>query len=417
MDGQRLVAIEEVRKTGRRLRRPSHTFQLRQRPWQIQPFFIAPVWPGETMKNALLQVRAVSDPIKNPLIGWWLEHYVFYVKLRDLADRDALTAMIVTNASTSGLNDAANLKTFHAGGAPDFTYMCLERVIEEWFRDEDEAVTVATLDAVPLAHVGNQSWLDSAKDATLAGESQHEFPGENPALPANMSAFTDHYAQWEAMRSMQLTAATFEDWLETFGVKVPRKELEELHRPELVRYSKSWTYPSNTIDATTGTPSSAVSWSVAERADKDRLFKEPGFLFGVQIARPKIYMSKQKGSLSSFLNDAYSWLPAVLQSEPYTSLKKFIGGASGVGPLGTNTTNDYWVDLRDLAMYGDQFINFALTETDAGLVALPTVGMQKRYAASADADALFSAASPKNQIRSDGVINLSILSRLEDTTL
>lgn len=60
--------------------------------------------------------------------------------------------------------------------------------------------------------------------------------------------------------------------------------------------------------------------------------------------------------------------------------------------------------------------NFALSATDAGLVALPTAALQKRYAATADADALFVSASPANQIRSDGVVSLSILGRQVDTS-
>jgi hypothetical protein len=68
---------------------------------------IAPVLPGETMKNLLLQARVVSDPIKNPLIGWWCEFYFFYVKHRDLDDRDVFTEMMVNPATTtSSLNEA-----------------------------------------------------------------------------------------------------------------------------------------------------------------------------------------------------------------------------------------------------------------------------------------------------------------------
>lgn len=400
----------------RKLRRPSHSFQVRIRPWQIQPNLIAPVLPGETLKNLLVQSRVVSDPVKSKLIGWWFEQYFFYVKLRDLDDRDTLTNMIVTNASSAALNSDLNVRTNHAGGAPDFATLCMERIVDEYFRDEDEATLVAAIDGLPLAQIGVESWLDSAKDATLAGEGEHEMPGENPALPAHMVAFTDHYAQWEAMRSMQLTAATFEDWLRTFGLSVPRAEAEEAHRPELIRYIREWTYPTNHVDPSTGVPSSALSWSIAERADKDRFFSEPGFVVGLCVCRPKVYLGNIEGSLADFMNDAYSWLPAVLQDEPYTSLKKFVGGAAGVGPLGTNTTNDYWVDLRDLFMYGDQFVNFASTELDAGFVALPTAAMEKRFATAAMADAMFAAAAPANQIRADGRVDLSILSRLEDTS-
>lgn len=411
-----IVAVRDAPRVGRKIRRPSHTFSLRYRPWQIQPCMIAPVLPGETMKNLLLQARVVTDPISNPLIGWWTEYYFFYVKLRDLDDREALTNMIVTNASTAALNTAADLDTYHAGGAINYTQKCLDKIVAEYFRDEDESVLQGAIDGLPVAQVGGPGWLDSTKDATLAGEAQHEFPGENPALPSHMSAFADHFAQWEAMRSMQLTEATFEDWLRTFGVSVPRAEAEEIHKPELIRYVRDWTYPTNTINPADGLPSSACSWGVAERADKDRFFKEPGFLIGVTVSRPKVYFSKQIGSVAHHLNDAFSWLPAILQNDPYTSLKKFTGGASGVGPLGANVTNDYWVDLRDLFIHGDQFLNHALNVTDAGLVALPTTTMEKKYATAAMADALFKTPATYNKIKADGRVDISILSRIEDTS-
>ena len=79
-----VLAMAPARRTGRVTRGPRHSFNLRHRPFQIQPFLLAPVLPGETMKSLLLQSRAVTSPISNPLVGWWLEYYVFYVKHRDL---------------------------------------------------------------------------------------------------------------------------------------------------------------------------------------------------------------------------------------------------------------------------------------------------------------------------------------------
>jgi hypothetical protein len=415
---QPIVAVHDVPRVGRKLRTPRHAFHVRHRPFQVQPIFIAPVWPGETMKNAQFQMRVVTDPIKNPLIGWWYETYFYYVKLRDLDDRDALTNMIVTNASTSALNTAADVRTYHAGGAPDFVRMCLDRVVNQYFRDEDEDEADSLLDTMPVARVSTQpGWMDSMINDDLVAEDDHELPGENPSLPPHMAGFADHYVAWEKMRSEALTTATFEDWLRTFGLRVPKEDAEELHRPEELRYLRAWSYPTNTVDPADGSPSSAVSWAISEQANKDRFFKEPGFLFGCVVARPKVYFSKQKGNLTAFLNDAYAWLPAVLGTEAYTSVRKFVGGGSGVGPLGVNATDDYWVDLRDLAMYGDQFVNFALTETNAGLVALPTAGLEKKYPSGADIDALFANAAPLNQVRCDGVADFTILSRLEDTSL
>ena len=75
-----VVQTQSARRTGRVTRSPRHTFQLRHRPFLLQPFMLAPVIPGETMKSLLLQSRAVTSPIANPLVGWWLEYYFFYAK-------------------------------------------------------------------------------------------------------------------------------------------------------------------------------------------------------------------------------------------------------------------------------------------------------------------------------------------------
>ena len=411
-----IAALREVKQTGRVTRRPSHSFQLRYRPYQIQPCMIAPVWPGETMKNLLLQARVLTDPIKNPLLGWWTEFYFFYVKLTDLPDGDTLKSMLVTNASTAALETAADVDTYHSGGGINYTQKALDLITKWYFRDEDETVLQGAIDGLPLAKSDGPGWLQSAKDETVAGEQQHEMPGENPTLPPHMSAFADHYAQWEAMRSLNLTTADFEDWLAAYGIRSPEQYGESEKKPELLRYVRQWAYPGAATDPSDGSPANAVTWSVAERADKDRLFKEPGFIVGVTVSRPKVYFSKQVGSLSHYLKDAFSWLPATIQAEAYTSLKKFTGGAGGVGPLAGNMTNPYWVDMKDLALYGDQFVNFSLAETDAGLMALPTAAMNKRYPDAAMVDALFKNAAPLNKVRADGRVDLSILGRIEETT-
>ena len=99
--------------------------------------------------------------------------------------------------------------------------------------------------------------------------------------------------------------------------------------------------------------------------------------------------------------------------QPETSLREF---TNANGPL-TGTTNGYWVDLRDLFLYGDQFVNFSMSATDDNSVALPTAGMNKRYVSAADIDALFKdAAGGKNLVRQDGTAHLSILGRQVDYT-
>ena len=67
----RIVRGQQVNQ--RKMRAPHTNFHIKTRPWQIQPFCIFPVLPGETMQNAMWKSRVVSDPVKNRLIGWWKE--------------------------------------------------------------------------------------------------------------------------------------------------------------------------------------------------------------------------------------------------------------------------------------------------------------------------------------------------------
>lgn len=423
----KMTVISQAPQVKRTMRRPQHTFHLRHRPFQIQPFMIAPVLPGETMKNLLMQTRVVTDPIRNPLIGWWMEYYFFYVRLRDLEERDTLENMILDlDANTTGIDDAVAKTTHYHNAGKNYVNMCLKRVTDEYFRDEGEAVTIATLNDLPLAQFSGNSWLDSftpddevetlALDADTADVPWNEFEAE--------------YNTWMVLRQQRLTEMDFEDYLASHGV---RRTLAEKNKPELIRFVREWSYPSNTVNPAAvldgegevvtpaGAPTSAVSWSIAERADKDRFFAEPGFIFGVTVARPKIYLSGQREAAVHLLDNTMMWLPAMLRDNPETSLRKI---AQATGPLGGNiTTDDYWVDMRDLFMYGDQYLNFALTATDANFLDLPleTGAALSRYPVEADIDDLFvdttaNSDSSKNKIRQDGVVNLSVLGTQVDHT-
>jgi hypothetical protein len=378
---------------------------------------IAPVLSGETMKNLLLQARCVSTALENRLIGHHLEHYFFYVKLRDLADSDDLVAMLMDAGASSGVDNAASDNAYHyvKSGSPNYVKMCLDSIVTHYFRDEgDTASHVGNVTGLPMAQWTNyQSLIESMiDDADL----------ETGAV-SDTNPYPDHekeYQTWEFMRQMQLTEISFEDYLGTFGTKLPDSEVS---RPELIRMTKNWTYPTNTLDGD-GTINSQCSWSIQERADKDRFFKEPGFVFGVTVARPKVYMSHQNQAAVSLLNDALAWLPAIMKNDPSTSLKKFTGGdanspfadasAPTFGQL--DTEEDYWVDMRDLFLYGDQFSNMTLAQdTQNAIRAEDLTDFQgKKYP---DAAALQQIGiSDTVTYESDGVVSLNILGTQQDMT-
>nr|QJB21645.1 MAG: major capsid protein [Microvirus sp.] len=407
------VKVSQVSTTaGRKLRRPEHPFQIIASPWQIQPFMLAPVLPGETMKSLLMQARVVSDPVKSSLIGWWTEHYFFYVKHRDLDDRDAFTAMMLEPAKDmTAQQSAASVPYYHQAGSINWLEKCVKRITEEYFRDGDEAWNAGTLGGLPLAKVQAPGWTDNLTtvDPIDDADVNVDLNSDSNVMASEVERAMQQY---QFMKMHNLTEMTYEDFLRAYGVRAARTEL---HRPELLRYSRNWSYPSATVNPADGVPNNAVVWSVAERADKDRYFAEPGFIVGVSVTRPKVYFSGQKSNVADYMMDAFSWLPPQLTNDMQVSLKKF---AAGAGPI-SGAAEPYWLDVRDLLLYGDQFVNFSLTATDAGLVALPAADLAKKYVPESSITALFTygaETTPRKYIRQDGIVMLNVLSPQRDQT-
>lgn len=413
------VSLRQVGAQQRITRSPQYPHAVFAQPFAINPFFIAPVLPGETMTNLQLQCRAVTEPITSSVVGWWLEHYIFYVKHSDLDGRtDFQEMMLDTEKDLSGYHEAAAYRYYHgsAAGIP-WAKLCLKRVVEEYFRNEGEAWDVATLDGLPAASINQMTWLDSVTNSAEVDTYNPDMAdvgsiGGVTITPAEVETEMRTYLM---MRMQGLTDMSYEDYLATFGVpRVP----EASHIPELLRYSRSWQYPSNTIDPSTGAPTSAVSWAISERADKNRYFSEPGFIFGVVVPRPKVYIKNQNSTATRLLDNAYAWLPATLQNDPAASLKEVSATTS---PLIANT-DSYWVDLRDLFLYGEQYVNFNIyggsPAEPMNVVALPTAGLEKRYPSSTDTDGLFvNYATGYKYVTIDGVVRLSIKGSQRDHTL
>lgn len=408
-----LKIVQPAPQMKRGIRSPRLSFNVVAKPWQIVPVMFHPVLPGETLKNLLLMSRVVSDPLKDKLCGWWCEYFFFYVKHRDLPIRDDLVEMhLDASKNMAPHNAAANVKFFHNGGIP-FAKMCYDEIVKWYFRDEVEreaGTWSKAIDGYEAAKINVDGWWQSLKlESAMPAPAEDRLPGDNPQMPDNAPAgFSAQYAQWEAMRAAGITDVTFEDYLATFGVKVPSEVREDLHRPELIRYAKNFTYPTNTVEPTTGEPSSAAVWSISERADKDRFFREPGFVIGVQVIRPKVYLNAITGSVTSYMNHAFNWLPKVLQDMAFMSLKEF---GTGAGPAPVAFGEDYWVDLRDLLLYGEQFVNHAGNKNE---VALPAASGNVEFASLTDSNALFLATdAAKRWFRTDGMVNANIASAIK----
>lgn len=412
------------RQQRRVLRSPKHQWYLKHRPWELQPFLIAPVLPGETMKNFNLQARVVTDPIANPIMGWWCEHFMFYVKLRDLYARDKLTDMILKpETDVSTLDGATDTNYYHQNGtetAINWPKLCMEVITESYFRNEGELAGTYVNGTLYLTSVNTENFLNSAANndviETASGVDQNLVSVVAGQGDATANVYTSEIdkamREYEFARSMKLTEVTFEEYCEQYGVKLPQQEFV---KPELIRYSRDWTYPTNTVDPTNGTPRSAASWSVQLRADKDRLFREMGFIVGVTVVRPKIYFQNLNSHATMLMKNAYAWLPPQLAADPMAS---FLKVTAGDPPLDANT-KAYYVDIKDLFMYGDQFTNVNLaTETGMNKVALPNAALSnRRYPASTDMDNLFvDTTAGVGKVKQDGICQFHILGRQVETS-
>lgn len=416
--------------TGRVGRYPKHTFNIEAMPFTAQPFMIAPVLPMETLKNLKFESRVVSDSVVSPLIGWKQEYYIFYVKVTDLLN-DTIRDMFIDPANTdlaTTMGVAANSQSYYtAKGGIDYLARCVSAIWKHYFSDQDDVQTdydVATAGSqqlVPFVQVRDRFWMDSLTD-------KDDMPaGADPADATSMEHLAALQLAYEQLLSLGIANMTYEDFLRSYGVRVP-DQME--NRPELLARFSDFQYPSNTVEPTTGVPTSALSWVFNNSVRDPKMFKEPGFVVGIAVTRPKVYFSGLAGNMAAHLSRAWDWLPNYLNENaddpaPWSSLKKF---GADTGPLGdrTTATDAYWADMRDLFLYGDQFQNrAAFNAVPASVPALnafpipPGDAMtQYKYPTEAMVKSLFvDTEGTKQFVRHDGYCNLTIQGRQVDYTV
>lgn len=412
----------------RRLRHPQHPFHVRHAPYEIQPFLIAPVLPGESLAGLSFQARVLTKALKAQLVGGWIEYYFFYVKHRDLNSSSTFTDMML-NAD----HDITGHEDYQSGTRDLFYYWaskatttmtgmnwlkaCTRKVIETWFRDEGEAWNAVTIDGNPAAYINQNGWFHSAM--LLSEDEAVDVDVDVNATPEPDTVSTrDIYnalAQYEWLRQNNLTNATYEDFLRSYGVRI---QVEDEFKPELIRYVRQWNYPTSAVIPDSVTAGEAdvtasLAWSIAERADKRRFFREPGFVVGYSVMRPKVYMANQNGYAASLLDNHLMWLPAVLRDDASHSWKTVADAATDM--INGNASANWMVDVRDLYLYGDQYTNQDLSAaTDMSKMALPDTSVGTKAPVQASVDALFVDGDATGGVKQDGIVQLHIAGAVED---
>lgn len=395
---------------GRKMRRPEHRWFCSTKPWEIHPIAIAPVLPGEQIRRITWQSRAVTDPLVSSIVGWWKEYYWFYVPLTLLDGYSAFVADVesgdlagpIANDTTDDVTCYYNVDANTLG--INWLRQCYDVIVREWFREEDEeGSSIVIRTGVHAAKV-------NLNDVSHSLRLESNYPGgAGGSLGATQRAQEDAERAYSYLREQGLTQMKYEDWLATYGVRAP--EALRRRRPFLLRYERTWQYPSNVVNQSTGIPVSAVSWAIAGRADKRRYVAEPGFVVGVSVLRPKVYRENQNSHAASVMNQLRYWFPAVLRDDELTSMRMDTNATS---PLYDGTINaDHWIDCRDILIHGDQFVRGS---AQSNQIALPTAGGEAKYPTEAMANTLFTnpGAADLLYIRQDGVARIEIMGAIED---
>lgn len=399
-------------------RYPKHPFLVNGGCFTATPMCIARVLPGETLENLFMESRVVTDPILNPIIGWKKEYYFFYVKMTDLMI-DAVKNLFIDPNNAEITNDvaAANHQiNYTAKGGIEWMRLACDRVVSTYFRDDGETAASRTwADGRRIVQIREQLWMDSLTDkddmpegAAIAGATD---AGDLDRL---MDAFNN-------LRALSIMDMTYEDFLRSYGISIPQKDE---NKPEMLAHFSDFQYPSNTIDPVSGTPSSAVSWVFKNGERKRRLFKEPGFIIGLSVTRPKVYFGGLAGSALGFAKRAWDWMPNYTMDMPETALKNF---ALNTGPVGDRTAGTVWdsyfVDMRDELLYGDQYQNVrAFTATLADnfanhMLALPDATGNRKYPTETQCKGFFKTPASAFNVKQDGYVSLSIKGLQVDYTV
>ncbi len=401
----------------RHIRRPNFPIAGAMRPFGLYPIMCHPVLPGETLKSATSKWTVISQPLVNPFVGAWLESWMFYVKLTDI--NRSLSEMFISDTfSTSGFTTGtARAPYFNWAGGIDWIAMASERVHDAYFISEGENTRVLTVDFVRKIKLNNRSWYQNlmfepaevALDTT--GERDHD---------AQMTA-------WQMLAQMQMTELSYESYLEQYGVSSMKLGIGD---PEILRFTRSWTKPTNVIDPTNGTPTSAWVWNDEMKITKDKRFEEPGFLLQMAAIRPKMYQAGQVASMVGNMWGFTDWYPAYNLTDPTAGVRRI--GTDNEVFLSTLNEAEGEVQLlydhRDLLNHGEQFVNdftpqhaLPFADSESGgwqtIAAADPADVRGEYASDQSIQDIFSGTTNDTEkCLYEGMTSLTIAGHVTDTT-
>lgn len=403
-------------------RQPNFPLTGRMKPYGLYPFMAHPVLPGETLMDFEAKQRVLSMPVRHPLFGAWFERWLVYVKLTDLDP--ALAEMFVSlNMATTGYTATVdNPRTFTKAGQIDWIGMCMRRIWEVYFADESEVGgTMPTIDGVPMCGRKHVDWAQNLM-FTPEGITPEDLPSNPEGQLTGM----------QMMALAGMSELSYEKYIQQYGVS-QRDAVAVSGNPQILRYTMSWTVPTNAIDPVSGAPSSAWAWSDPFKSEKNFRFNEPGFVLMIGAIRPKMFSDAMVASRIGNMWGFADWFPSYNLSDPAAGIVEIDGDDPAFRADFGAGTDKLLVDHRDLLSRGEVFVNHGwddgpyyiprITSQTAGGGTAPLQTLRGKYPALADVNNLFhenTAETPDEKRRCcyyEGIGQLSIRGHVKDTTL
>lgn len=333
----------------RKRRRPSFDIAGTIRPYGLYPMWATPVLPGETLAKAEMKYRVLSMPIKHPFFGAWFETWMVYVPLTSIDE--ALAQMFISEdvATTGFVAGSDRPRYFTKAGQIDYIKMATDVFVRHFFRDEEEPDWNQHLIDTDI-HVLRRQGFDWAQNLAFVPEDM-----DTTLLPSELPE-DGTLTPLEIMRLSGMSEVTYEKYLQQYGVSKKAAE-KAANLPEILRYTREWTTPTNNVEASTGRPSSAWAWGGTINAEKNKRFDEPGFVIMYGAMRPKLLDSSLAASFVGELWGFKDFFPVYNLDDPSAGLRVLDASNKVLVRSGVAQDAPLIYDHRDLLAHGEQFVN------------------------------------------------------------
>lgn len=387
-------------------------------PFGLYPLWATPVLPGETLNMAEMKYRLISMPVKHPLAGAWFETWTVFVSLTDMDDNFATMFISEDVSPTPYLAAADQPRYFTKQGQVQYLKLAMDRIVQTYFRDEEEPLwNTRTIDGVHMAGRPNWDWAQNL---------MFQPAGMDPALLPSAMPEDGTLTPLEIMKMAGMSEITYEKYLMQYGV-AQKEAVKQARLPEILRYTRDWTTPTNTIEPSNGRPSSAWAWSGTIKAEKPKRFDEPGFVVTIGCVRPKMFDPTLRGSMIGELWGFADFFPVYNLADPAAGIKGLDSSHKVLHlPAGTDPII---YDHRDLLAHGEAFVNNWTGPYDLPSITTRTLAdgteypdMRSKYPSVANIQSLFvesDEAQPQSSrmlLYYEGIASAEITGHVVDTT-